>query len=261
MASRAGDSETALLWASRAQRLKEEFNDRFWLPKKGYFALALDGDKVPVDSCASNMGHALWSGIVDEDKAPLVAERLMADDMFSGWGVRTLSTRMGAYDPASYHNGSIWPHDNALIAAGLMRYGFVEESQRLAVALLEAAEAFGGRLPELFCGLDRKLQAAPVPYPTSCSPQAWAAATPVHLMRVLLRLDPCLPTDELFLAPVLPAEWGEVRVDNLPLGASRISLRATRDQAAVEGMPPEVELRQTARRPLADLIDVLPRTR
>ncbi|GER21845.1 amylo-alpha-1,6-glucosidase [Zafaria cholistanensis] len=261
MAGRVGDAELSALWASRAQRLKEEFNDRFWLPQKGYFALALDRDKVPVDSLASNMGHCLWSGIVDEEKAPLVAERLMARDMFSGWGVRTLSTRMGAYDPASYHNGSIWPHDNALIAAGLMRYGFIEESQRIAVALVEAAEAFGGRLPELFCGLDRSIQATPIPYPTSCSPQAWAAATPIHLMRVMLRLDPCLPTGELFLAPALPPEWGEVQVRNLPLGVSRVSLRASRDQAAVEGMPPEVALRQIPRKPLADLIDVLPRAR
>ena len=116
---------------------------------------------------------------MDEDKAPLVAERLMSPEMFSGWGVRTLASDMGAYNPASYHNGSVWPHDNAIIAAGLMRYGFVEEAQRISTALLDAAEYSEGRLPELFCGFDREHFAAPVPYPTACSPQAWAATTPI----------------------------------------------------------------------------------
>ena len=125
------------------------------------------------------MGHCLWSGIVDEDKAAAVAERLLSPEMFTGWGVRTLASTMGAYNPISYHNGSVWPHDNALIAAGLMRYGFVAEAQRVALALLEAADEFGGRLPELFCGFDRSTSGRPVPFPTSCSPQAWASATPV----------------------------------------------------------------------------------
>ena len=128
-----------------------------------------------VDACASNMGHCLWVGLVDDDKAPLVAERLMSPEMFSGWGVRTLASDMGAYNPASYHNGSVWPHDNAVIAAGLMRYGFVEEAQRIATALLDAADYSDGRLPELFCGFSREQYSEPVPYPTACSPQAWAA--------------------------------------------------------------------------------------
>ena len=140
------------------------------------------------------MGHCLWFGIVDEDKAPLVAERLMSPEMFSGWGVRTLATDMGAYNPASYHNGSVWPHDNAIIAAGLLRYGFVEEAQRIATALLEAAEYSDGRLPELFCGFSRDQFAEPVPYPTACSPQAWAATTPILLVTSLMRYDAaCFP--------------------------------------------------------------------
>src|ERR1041384_1562024 len=121
--------------------------------------------------------------------------------MFPGWGVRPLSSDMGAYNPMSYHNGSVWPHDSTLVAAGLMRYGFVEYAQRLASALYDAAEAFGGRLPELLCGFDRAEFSRPVPYPTSCSPQAWASAAPVHLLRVLLRLEPDVPDGTVRLAP------------------------------------------------------------
>jgi hypothetical protein len=152
LARMVGEEDVARGWDDRAAALKAAFNERFWLPERGWFALALDRDERPVDACASNMGHCLWSGIVDEDKGPLVAEHLLSPAMFSGWGVRTLSSAMGAYDPVSYHNGSVWPHDNALVLAGLMRYGFVQEAQRVAEALLEAAQHFGGRLPELFCG-------------------------------------------------------------------------------------------------------------
>jgi glycogen debranching enzyme len=159
------------------------------MPERGYYAIALDRDKRQVDACASNIGHCLWLGLVDEDIAPLVAERLMSPEMFSGWGVRTLAADMGAHNPASYHNGSVWPHDNAIAAAGLLRYGFVAEAQRIATALLEAAGYSGGRLPELFCGFSRDQAAEPVPYPTACSPQAWAATTPTMLVTRLIRYD------------------------------------------------------------------------
>src|SRR4029450_2315491 len=140
--------------------LKQAFNERFWLPERGWFALALDRDERPVDACASTMGHCLWGGILDEDKAPLVAEHLLSPAMFSGWGVRTLSSAMGAYPPGTYPtghlashssapaghpHGSVWPPGNALVLAGLMRYGFVREPQRVAEAMLEAAAHFGGR--------------------------------------------------------------------------------------------------------------------
>jgi glycogen debranching enzyme len=189
------------------------------------------------------MGHCLWSGIVDEDKAPLVAEHLLSPAMFSGWGVRTLSSAMGAYDPVSYHNGSVWPHDNAFVVTGLMRYGFVDEAQRIAAALLEAAEHFAGRLPELFCGFDRGDYPEPVPYPTSCSPQAWAAATPVQLMRTLLRFDPWLPQGKVWIAPVLPEAFSPLRVAGLALGPRRIELEAaTGRPAVVHGLPAGVEV-------------------
>ncbi|AUI52095.1 glycogen debranching N-terminal domain-containing protein [Arthrobacter crystallopoietes] len=256
MAQSAGDNRLAAHWGSRAADLKRAFNEQYWLEDRGYFAIALDHDKRPVDSCASNMGHCLWSGIVDNDKAPLVAQRLMSPEMFCGWGVRTLASDMGAYNPASYHNGSVWPHDNALIAGGLMRYGFIDEAKRIVLALFNAATQFGGRLPELFCGLDRESYPVPVPYPTSCSPQAWAAAAPVHLMRMLLRFDPCMTHNGLWLAPQIPAELGALRVTNLPLAGARISVTVADGQTQVDGIPESIELHRKPRKPLADLLDV-----
>jgi glycogen debranching enzyme len=236
------DDAGARHWSGRASALKAAFNERFWLADRGWYALALDRDKKPVDACASNMGHCLWSGIVDADKAPLVAEHLVSPAMFSGWGVRTLSSAMGAYDPVSYHNGSVWPHDNAFVVAGLMRYGFVQPAQRIAEALLEAAEHFGGRLPELFCGFDRAEFPEPVPYPTSCSPQAWASVTPIQLVRTLLRFHPDLPRERLWVDPVLPPAFAPLRVEGVALGAGRVSVEVTGDETVVEGLPSGVEL-------------------
>jgi glycogen debranching enzyme len=246
-----GEEGEARGWGDRAASLKEAFNERFWLTERGWFALALDRDGRPVDACASNMGHCLWSGIVDEDKAPLVAKHLLSPAMFSGWGVRTLSSDMGAYDPVSYHNGSVWPHDNALVLAGLMRYGFVREAQRVAEALLEAAQHFGGRLPELFCGFDRGEFPEPVPYPTSCSPQAWASAAPVQVIRTLLRFDPELSQERLWVDPVLPEAFAPLRVEGVALGAGRVSVEVTGEETLVEGLPSGVELRCEPR-PLED---------
>jgi glycogen debranching enzyme len=162
--------------------------------------------------------------------------------MFTGWGVRTLGATMGAYDPVSYHNGSVWPHDNALIVAGLMRYGFVEEAQRIAQALFAAAESFGGRLPELFCGFDRAEYPEPVPYPTSCSPQAWAAGAPVLLMRALLRFDAWVPGGMLWLAPVLPAGFAPLRIEGVSLGDAKVSLTVSEQGTSLDGVPAGVKV-------------------
>ena len=181
-------------YEDRASRLKEAFNEQFWLRERGYFAIGLDREKRPIDSLTSNIGHCLWSGIVDEDKAAKTVEHLCGPEMFTGWGIRTLGSSMGRYNPVSYHNGSVWPHDSAICAAGLARYGFLKEAQEVTVGLFEAAHAFGGRLPELFCGFDRQRFPIPIPYPASCSPQAWASASPFWLLRTtLLRLEPCIP--------------------------------------------------------------------
>jgi len=253
-ATEAGDAELAQVWARRAADLRTAFNERFWLPDRGYFAIALDADKRPVDGCASNMGHCLWTGIVDEDKAALVAERLMSPQMFTGWGVRTLAADMGAYNPVSYHNGSVWPHDNALVAAGLMRYGFVDAAQRIAEGLLAAATRFGGRLPELFCGFDRGDYPQPVPYPTSCSPQAWAAAAPIQLLRTLLRFEPWVPHGKLWLAPALPSRFGRLRVDNIPLAGSRIRMDVRDGTPDVDGLPAGVRVIHEPRKPLTEAL-------
>ncbi|NHC15092.1 amylo-alpha-1,6-glucosidase [Motilibacter deserti] len=219
-----GGTDAGADWQARATDLKRRFNERFWLPERGYFALALDRDKKPVDALASNQGHCLWSGVADDDKAGAVAEALLSPAMFSGWGVRTLATTAAAYNPVSYHNGSVWPHDNAIVVAGLVRYGYVGHAQRIAEAVVEAAGAFGGRLPELFCGFERAATGVPVPYPTSCSPQAWSAAAPLSLLTSMLRLDPCLPHGDLRVAPVPPRRWGHVRLSGLPIGRGRMDL-------------------------------------
>jgi glycogen debranching enzyme len=250
-AEEAGDVEACERWSDRAEKLRRDFNERFWLPERGWFAVGLDRDKRPIDALTSNIGHCLWTGIVDEDKAQAVADALMSDDMFTGFGIRTLAASMGAYNPVSYHNGSVWPHDNAIIATGLMRYGFVEASQRVARGILDAAVAFGGRLPELFCGFDRRDYAAPVPYPASCSPQAWSAAAPVQILRTLLRLDPDLPRDRVWLAPVLPAGVGVLGIDGLAVGEAKVTVEVTGSSVTVGGLPAGVTLVSSAR-PLHD---------
>lgn len=232
-----GDEETAVQYRSRAADLKSAFNERFWLPGRNWFAVGLDGDKRPLDSLTSNIGHCLWSGIVDDDKAQAVADHLTGPRMWTGFGVRTLASDMGAYNPMSYHNGSVWPHDNAIVASGLMRYGFVAQAQQVAIGILDAARSFGGRLPELFCGFDRQDFAAPVPYPTSCSPQAWAAAAPVHLLRTLLRLEPDLPANRVTVEPAVPAHLLPLRLENLRVGSARLAIDVTADGWDVAGFP------------------------
>ncbi|MET1086184.1 MAG: amylo-alpha-1,6-glucosidase, partial [Arthrobacter sp.] len=250
LARSAGDRDLELYWAERAAVLKEAFNKKFWLPDKGYFAVALDKDKNPVDACTSNMGHCLWVGIVDEDKVRSVVEHLMSPQMFTGWGIRTLASDMGAYNPVSYHNGSVWPHDTALVATGLMRYGFVDEAKRIASGLLEAAEHFDGQLPELFCGFDRSEFHGPVPYPTACSPQAWAAATPIQLARILLRFDPDFTRNVVHMVPILPDTFGDFRAENVLLGNARVAISAHGREGSIEGLPDGLKLLKEPRPPL-----------
>jgi glycogen debranching enzyme len=250
-----GDAETEKHCKERAAGIRETFNDRFWLPDRGYYAIGLDRAGRPIDGLASNMGHCLWTGIIDKEKAPAVAEHLLSDEMFTGFGVRTLASDMGAYNPMSYHNGSVWPHDNALIAAGLMRYGFVEEAPRVAMGLLDAAHACGGRLPELFCGFPRAEFPVPVPYPTSCSPQAWAAASPIQMMRTLLRFDPWVPYGRVWLDPALPDGVGPLRITGLPLAGTRVTLEVDeRGAAEITGLPEEIEVLYEPRTPVSVLV-------
>jgi len=248
----AGDTATYDRFRSKAAHLKANFNRDFWLEEKGWFAVGLDADKKPIDSLTSNIGHCLWTGIVDEDKAHQVAQALVGPSMFTGWGLRTLSSDNGGYNPISYHCGSVWPHDTAIVAAGLARYGYDGAAQKLIFGLLDAAQAQGGRLPELFSGLDRGELTVPVGYPTSCSPQAWSAASPLLCLRTLLRLDPWIPYGKTWLSPNLPEGIGYLKVAGIPLAGSRVTIEVG-DQVpggvSISGLPPEIEVIREPRRP------------
>jgi len=185
------DRELADRLNGEAKELRERFDDAFWVDKHGgYYALALDRDKQPVDSLCSNIGHLLWSGIVPPHRVDAVVDALMGDALWSGWGVRTMSERDAAYNPLSYHNGTVWPHDNSLIAWGLARYGRWPEAQRIVQRMLNAAAHFRYQVPEVFAGLRRSETTFPIAYPTAAQPQAWASGTPVLLLQVLLGLQP-----------------------------------------------------------------------
>jgi glycogen debranching enzyme len=222
------DEERARHLRERAATLRRRFNEQFWLPDRGHYAMALDADKRPVDALGSNMGHCLWTGIIAEEHARSTAAALMSPAMFSGFGVRTLSSEAGAYNPMSYHNGSVWPHDNAIVAAGLRRYGFVAEANRIGLALLDAADGFDGHLPELFCGFGRDEFDAPVPYPTSCSPQAWAAAAPLLLLRSFLGLEVDAPAGVVRLDPRVPDALLPLSVEQLHVGGELLEVHLKR---------------------------------
>ncbi|MER5267535.1 glycogen debranching N-terminal domain-containing protein [Actinosynnema sp. NPDC002837] len=235
-----GDEVTAARLRHRADELRHRFAEAFWLPDRGWYAIALDGRKQPVDALTSNVAHCLWSGIATDEHAAAVIRRLAEPDMDTGYGLRTLASSMGAYNPMSYHNGSVWPHDTAIAVAGLLRYahlpGAVDLAHRLADGLLDAAAAFGGRLPELYCGFSRDDFSPPVPYPTSCSPQAWASASPLLLVRSCLGLEPHVPNRTLTTDPHLPPRWGELTLTDLRLGDETAHISATGEKAAVSGL-------------------------
>lgn len=255
----AGDRPTARRWYDRAASLRDAFNRDFWLEDRGYFAVGLDAAGRPIDSLASNQGHCLWTGIVDEDKAGRVADALLSPAMFSGWGVRTLAATEPAYNPVSYHCGSVWPHDNALIAAGLVRYGYTGHAHRIMRAMLDVADSNRGRLPELFSGIDRAELGVPAAYPTSCEPQAWSAAAPLMFLRLLLRFDPSVPDGLLHVDPQLPEWITELRLDGVPLAGSRLAVEVDGEVFHVDGLPRTLTLDRRAREPLTGLRDALGR--
>jgi glycogen debranching enzyme len=232
-------------WANhldqQATELKRHFNEDFWLEDRKFFALGLDGKKRKIDSLTSNIGHLLWSGIADEDKAKHCVAHLMSDALFSGWGVRTMAVGEGAYNPIGYHVGTVWPHDNAIIALGLRRYGYGEEAGRIAYAMLEAAEFFDHRLPEAFSGSPREVTRFPVEYPTACSPQAWASGTPLLLIRTLLGLETDTDGKNLIVDPALPPGIGRLEMLDIPgvwgrrdaFGRARASLSGPSREAAL----------------------------
>jgi glycogen debranching enzyme len=204
-----GDPAMADRLRREAKDLYERFNDRYWIKRRGgYYALALDKDKKLVDAKASDMGHLLWSGIVPEDRAPVVVKQLFSGDMFSGWGVRTLAASEAGYNPITYHGGTVWPHDNSIIAAGLARYGFREEANQIGMAMFEAARYTDYRLPEVFAGFARHQSRFPVRYPTACIPQAWATAAPFLWLRTFLGL--AADDGQLTVDPAVPEKLGNL---------------------------------------------------
>jgi len=247
-----GLAERAQALRARAERLRSRFEAEFWMEGDSFYALALDGEGEPCRVISSNPGHCLWTGLVSRARAAAVSRRLMADDVFTGWGLRTLSAREALYNPMSYHNGSVWPHDTAIAALGMRRYGLVEPFLALATALFEAVVHFPeSRMPELFCGFPRLRGHGPTRYPVACEPQAWSAGVVFHLVAGMLGLVPSAAENRLTLdRPRLPAWLQWLEVQDLVLGASRVTLRAVqgREGAAVELVRREGDVELVVRR-------------
>jgi glycogen debranching enzyme len=221
-----GEEALAVRLEAEAETLRARFEDAFWSEEQQFYAMALDGDKHRMDAIGSNAGHCLWTGIVSKERAGDVVRRLMAADMFSGWGIRTYAAGQGGYNPIGYHTGTVWPHDTSLIAAGFKRYGYNEDANLLCGRIFEASQHFAEfRLPELFCGFDRDISAVPVPYPVACSPQAWAAGSLFLFLETMLGLRPHAAAGELELdRPELPEWLAKVTVSNLRVGDADVDL-------------------------------------
>ena len=218
--------ELAARLEADAERLRARFEDAFWVEDQRYYAMALDGEKRQADAIGSNAGQCLWTGIVSPQRARDVADRLLGPSLFSGWGIRTYGDGQPGYTPFGYHTGTVWPHDNSLAAAGLKRYGFQDEANRLVGTVFEAAQQFNDfRLPELFCGFDRDASAMPVPYPVACSPQAWSAGAAFMFLETMVGLKAHAERRELeLLRPSLPDWLGKVTITNLRIGDASVDL-------------------------------------
>jgi glycogen debranching enzyme len=246
LAQHLDDSELSHRLREEAQALKHRFGQAFWSEELGMYAIALDGAKRPCVVASSNAGHALWSGIATPAHARRVVQRLMSDDFFCGWGIRTIAAGEARYNPMSYHNGSVWPHDNAIIAAGMARYGHTEEAIRVLSALFEASLHFDGhRLPELFCGFPRRPNEGPTLYPVACSPQAWASAAVFGMLQACLGLDFHPGGPEVSLrAPRLPEFIQWMKVNRLSVRGHGVDLllQRYRNNVGIEVMRKDSEM-------------------
>jgi glycogen debranching enzyme len=221
-----GEIELAVRLDREADELQRRFEEAFWVEDQRYYAMALDAEKHQADAIGSNAGQCLWTGIVSPARARDVADRLLGPALYSGWGVRTYAADQPGFNPFGYHTGTVWPHDTSLAAAGLKRYGFQDEANRIVGHVFEAAQHFEAfRLPELFCGFDREDAPMPVPYPVACSPQAWSAASTFMFLRTMLGLRAHADRSELeLLRPNLPDWLGKVTVTNLRIGDASVDL-------------------------------------
>ena len=214
---------------AKAARLQARFEERFWCEDIGFYAFGLDPQKQPIRTIASNAGHCLWSGIASPEHAARVVRRLMEPDMWSGWGIRTLSAQNPAYNPYSYQLGSVWPHDNGIIALGFRRYGFADEAARIARDISEAASYFiSYRLPELYAGIERRPGTFPVCYRGANVPQAWAAGSVFHLLTAILGLQADAPNHRLLVHPQLPRWLPDVTLRGLRVGGATLGIRFSR---------------------------------
>lgn len=225
-----GEEDQATELRTKAAKLQTQFETYFWCEDLGFYAFGLDPDKQPVRTIASNPGHCLWSGIASPEHAAHVVKRLLKPDMYSGWGIRTLSAHNSAYNPFSYHCGSVWPHDNGIIALGFKRYGFSAEAAQIAQGIFGAAGFFASdRLPELFAGIECKPGAFPAPYLEANVPQAWAAGSVFHLLQAILGLQADAPSNCLYVDPCLPEWLPDLTLRRLEVGNASIDLRVWRE--------------------------------
>jgi len=253
-----GDQKRAQELLQEAAELREKFRKSFWLESNGgELAFLLDGKKKPVSTVVSNPGHCLWMGILDTERGRIAGRRLLEPDLFTGWGLRVLSDQHPSYDPHSYQRGSVWPHDTVIAAAGLRRYGLVEEAWTLLDGVLSAVMCFEDiQMPELFAGLPKKEFAVPVPYRMANVPQAWSAGCVVQMVRILLGVEPDLPAGRVYLDPALPPWCPSFELSNLRLGAHKLRLSVQRREDGtcsvdaggtpgleiVRGVPPWLDL-------------------
>lgn len=247
LAEALGDHATASLRRKQATQLKDRFNADFWLDDLGTYAVGLDGQKQAIRSATSNAGHCLWTGIADVERSASVARSLLSPGLFSGWGLRTLHADNPGFNPLSYHCGSVWPHDTAIAVAGLARYGHAAEAAQLAAGLLDASTFTGGRLPELFAGFSRDDLPAPIPYPSSCSPQAWAAAAPLLVLRSLLDLDPNIPAHRVDVRQDPGPLLDQLRVNQVAIGSGRATIQVVDGSIEITGLDPDIAVATTAR--------------
>jgi glycogen debranching enzyme len=240
-----GEEREAEELTAEADAQRVLVRERFWCDGgegPGFFALALDGGKARVDSVASNMAHLLWCGVPSNEEAEQVASHLTGEAMASGWGLRTLSRTMAGFNPISYHVGSVWPHDTGIACEGLRRYGLDREALALAGALIDALALFDDRLPELFGGHSRAESRFPVPYPTACRPQAWAAGVPLDFAALFLGVEPFIPGNTISLSPILPPGLESLEVRGIPFPSGHLSVAIDRDGARVIEAPSGVEI-------------------
>jgi glycogen debranching enzyme len=225
-----GEREFSGELRSKAAKLRQSFEESFWCDDIGFYAFTLDPDKKPVKTVSSNPGHCLWSGMISPERAECVVKCLFAPDMWTSWGIRTLSTQNSAYNPFSYHRGSVWPHDNSIIALGLKRYGFSQEVADVALGIFEAGSLFSNyRLPELYAGVEKEPGTFPVPYIEANVPQAWAAASVFQILQALLGLQADAPNNCLHVDPYLPEWLSELTLRRVEVGKALVDLRFWRD--------------------------------